>query len=280
MTFIGNVVYSAVSDSHSIQIDLVTGNQTIDLSRSATYLGEDLTIGVSARIDSGLLSAYQFDLVYDANQFSIMSVTDADFFGRLSTPSVGIRYNNASGRLTVLDSLLGGETGIGRTTAGAELLVTITIRVLTDGNKTLVLENAQFTDNSGSVPGIPVSVINNLHSETVAVVSGPNVQNNLDLFTVFPNPYKPNDGDPNTGKSYDGSVGSGIIFLNLPSEVRLKIFTVSGKLVLEETIYNQAQWTWNVRNDRQEALASGVYLYSITSLTTGQTKTGKIMIVQ
>ena len=48
------------------------------------------------------------------------------------------------------------------------------------------------------------------------------------LIQVYPNPFKPNDGDVNNGIPYDGTANSGIIFSNLPANVRIQVYNLKG----------------------------------------------------
>lgn len=82
---------------------------------------------------------------------------------------------------------------------------------------------------------------------------------NLNVI-VYPNPYKPYDGDSTTGYA-----GSGIIFDGLTKDVKIRIFTISGRLVREIDITTDGSFQYDVRNDDGEELASGVYIYIITN---------------
>ena len=84
---------------------------------------------------------------------------------------------------------------------------------------------------------------------------------------VYPNPFKPSDGDTT------------ITFTNLASACTIKIYTLSGELV--KTIYESdgdGQNVWNVKNDAKEELRSGLYIYFIRS--SNDTKTGKLVIIK
>jgi hypothetical protein len=93
------------------------------------------------------------------------------------------------------------------------------------------------------------------------------------LSYAFPVPFRPAGGNP--GRY--GSWADGIRFTNLPSYGRVKIFTVSGELVRDMDIRDNPQ-RWDVKNQTGEVVASGVYIWEITS---GQNrKTGKLMVVK
>jgi subtilisin family serine protease len=86
---------------------------------------------------------------------------------------------------------------------------------------------------------------------------------------VFPNPYKGNGagGEP------------GVMFASLPERATIRVFTLRGTLV--RTIdHNNASGAsrWDLDNDRGEAVAGGVYLYTIES--NGTTVRGKLAVLR
>ncbi|MCK4667763.1 lamin tail domain-containing protein, partial [Candidatus Dependentiae bacterium] len=96
---------------------------------------------------------------------------------------------------------------------------------------------------------------------------------------VFPNPYRPNDGDIITG-----TPDSFIIFNHLPEDVEtIEIYSIAGEKIAtsDDTILiNNAMNTarWNAANVSGSKVASGIYIYVIKSPT--ETKTGKIAIIK
>lgn len=90
---------------------------------------------------------------------------------------------------------------------------------------------------------------------------------NPDNILIYPVPYKPNSG----GK-YDAS---GITFQNIGTNAKIKIFNVAGELVFETT--QSTFFIWNAKNKYGNNIASGVYIYYITS-GEGKTFKGKIAI--
>lgn len=104
---------------------------------------------------------------------------------------------------------------------------------------------------------------------------------NLDSVAVYPIPFKPNDGDPDTGAPYSaGDPNSGIIFDNLPAVVSIKIYTVSGQLVDKfGSDASSGKLQWDVRNEDGRPVASGGYIAAISS--PGQkTITKKIVVIR
>jgi hypothetical protein len=87
---------------------------------------------------------------------------------------------------------------------------------------------------------------------------------------IFPVPYK-----PGSNSMYGGD---GITFLGLSDGSNIKIFNVAGELVYEKTIQNaDKKFLWDVRNNSGKKIASGVYVYYITT-SDGKKLKGKLAI--
>lgn len=130
----------------------------------------------------------------------------------------------------------------------------------TDSNKTV-----RFYNDSGVYVG-------SLNVGSKSFVSSSDlVQNeNEEKLLVYPVPYKPGSG----GK-YDGN---GITFLGLDEGANIKIFNVAGEMVYEKSVQGNSNfYLWNARNNSGSKIASGVYIYYITS-ESGQKIKGKIAI--
>jgi len=92
---------------------------------------------------------------------------------------------------------------------------------------------------------------------------------------AYPNPYK-----PGTGGAFDRSVfGDGIVFQSLPAKAKIRIYDLSGGLVAKlEDADGDGRCLWNVKNEQGGRVASGVYIYLVTS--GGGVKSGKISIIR
>lgn len=102
-------------------------------------------------------------------------------------------------------------------------------------------------------------------SETIGpamVLSG-----NLEDLIVYPNPF-------NLSKEH-----TQINFDRLTIDARIRIFTLTGRLLKEEEVDWQHSWAWDVRNMEGEEVARGIYLWVVTN-TMGGRKTGKIAIIK
>jgi hypothetical protein len=102
---------------------------------------------------------------------------------------------------------------------------------------------------------------------------------NLATFTVYPNPFKPNDGHALTGVEYNGAANTGITFENLPPGSQIRIYTALGELIAEFLTDASGGAQWDVRNRRNDKVASGVYVYIVTA-PNGERRIGKIAVMR
>jgi hypothetical protein len=119
--------------------------------------------------------------------------------------------------------------------------------------------------------------------------------------TVFPNPYRVEarwDAGRNVRDHY-------LWFARLPARCVIRIFTLSGDLVAEAHLDGGAQgpvarglynprtdidtpppalsggsWAWNLITRRNQAAATGLYVWSVEDLATGHFDRGKLLIVK
>ncbi|MDI6736209.1 MAG: T9SS type A sorting domain-containing protein [bacterium] len=91
---------------------------------------------------------------------------------------------------------------------------------------------------------------------------------NLSEVYVYPNPFKP-------------AIHNKITFAKVTDTATIRIFTIVGELVktIEVTPADSGSPTWNGKNESQERVASGIYIYLITT-EEGYKITGKIGIIK
>lgn len=96
-----------------------------------------------------------------------------------------------------------------------------------------------------------------------------------DLSTVYayPVPFRPNAGDA----ARYGSWTDLITFTNLPAYGTIKIYTISGQLVRQLDV-TPPTLKWDVKNSDGAQVASGVYIWEIT--TGSSRKTGKLVVIK
>ena len=93
------------------------------------------------------------------------------------------------------------------------------------------------------------------------------LSDNLEDLIVYPNPFSLLNGHTQ------------INFDRLTIDARIRIFTLTGRLLEEEEVSWQYDWIWDVRNMEGEELARGIYLWIVTN-TMGGRKIGKIAIIR
>ena len=71
-------------------------------------------------------------------------------------------------------------------------------------------------------------------------------------------------------------------FKNVPAQSQLQIFTLSGDLVREINNTNGAVGTlsWDTNNGAGESVASGVYIFKATDLSSGQQSFGRLAVIR
>ena len=82
---------------------------------------------------------------------------------------------------------------------------------------------------------------------------------------VYPNPFRP-------------AKDATIKFLNLPANVKIRIYNVAGELVSTKKDITTGAAGWDGRNDYGKPVATGGYIYIITD-NEGRKKTGKIAVI-
>jgi hypothetical protein len=133
----------------------------------------------------------------------------------------------------------------------------------------------------------------------VMVVPAPRVGERSDGVKVFPNPYRVEaawDAGRNVREHY-------LWFANLPARCTIRIYTLAGDLVYDQGfdgssydgrnargIYNPASdlpgtfsgatFGWDLVTRRGQAVASGLYLWSVEDHGSGKTQVGKVLIVK
>ncbi|MEW5692277.1 MAG: T9SS type A sorting domain-containing protein [Candidatus Hydrogenedentota bacterium] len=104
--------------------------------------------------------------------------------------------------------------------------------------------------------------VNGLTSQfSVFAVGAIPVASNLANVIVYPNPFRPNDGNWQTGVDYNGSAGSGIYITNLMASTEVEVYNVSGQKVYDfVTSANTGTVQWDAKDKNGRYLPSGVYI--------------------
>jgi hypothetical protein len=120
------------------------------------------------------------------------------------------------------------------------------------------------------------------NENSVLVYPGPapSTQENPQTVGVYPNPYR-------AGSYFDSEVGEvelgrKIWFTGLPPHCRIQVFNLNGEVV--KTLIHQneksGQEPWDLLSDPVRAIATGLYVYVVQDLDTGEIQRGKLVIIK
>ena len=113
---------------------------------------------------------------------------------------------------------------------------------------------------------------------------------------VYPNPYRVN-------AAWDGTLESErkLYFYNLPARSEVRIYSVAGEIIAEfthdsDTYNGDIGWfssfsddprvlpggehAWDIQSKANQILSTGLYLYTVKDLSSGEIQTGKIVIIK
>lgn len=96
---------------------------------------------------------------------------------------------------------------------------------------------------------------------------------------VVPNPYRGASAFDNPD---DPELGRKIWFTNLPPRCTIQVFTLAGDLVrtLQHDDPNDGKEAWDVLSEYGRAIASGLYIYVVKNLDSGEIQRGKLVIIK
>ncbi len=123
----------------------------------------------------------------------------------------------------------------------------------------------------------------NENSILVTPGSAPGGASNPNTVGVYPNPYRGSslfDARRPTGEPAE--LGRKIYFTNVPARAIISIYNISGTLVdkLQRDDASTGQVAWDMLSENTRALAPGLYVYAVENLDTGETQTGKLVILK
>jgi hypothetical protein len=102
---------------------------------------------------------------------------------------------------------------------------------------------------------------------------------------AYPNPYRQRDCD--SRRAQDPDLHCNVFFENMPPRGRLFIYTMAGDLVVrfnhpddQNRDDPRGVLRWNTENGRGSQVASGVYIYKIVDLASGQESFGRLAIIR
>lgn len=138
------------------------------------------------------------------------------------------------------------------------------VEISTDGNIQSAQKVTQLNPSLSHQKGISFKV----NHFTLFAIMAHAPKTNLEEVMAYPNPVRPNK----TGSRQD------ITFDNLTDRVRLRIFTIAGRIVRDVENINNS-YTWNLENEQGERVQSGVYFYLFTD-DNGSKAKGKFAIIR
>jgi len=136
---------------------------------------------------------------------------------------------------------------------------------------------------------------------SITVIPGTEVQKDVGTIAVVPNPYRGNEYYQNYNPAWEKPSGGislnnvnnnyeatwleqdrRIQFINVPSPSKIIIYTLSGDLV-RTLFHNDDQKgyiDWNLTSNVGQTIASGIYLFTAESQSTGNIQVGKFVVVK
>ncbi len=154
------------------------------------------------------------------------------------------------------------------------------------GSEVFEVESLESSPNVNAVrvfPGTPVNT--NFGRDGVEYEVG-----------VYPNPYRVN-------AAWDGSLEGErkLYFYNLPAKAEVRIYTVAGDIISEFThdsesytgdigwfssfsddprVLSGGEHAWDIQSNANQILTTGLYLYTVKDMDSGEVQTGKIVIIK
>lgn len=130
-----------------------------------------------------------------------------------------------------------------------------------------------------------------IRGNAISVTPGTSPPDNVGKVAVVPNPYRgdldynatspPWEKPPQTRERWLEQ-DRRIQFVNLPKRCTIKIYTLSGRLV--ETLRHEDETKgfedWNLTSNVNQAVASGIYLFTVKNQENGDVQTGKFVIIK
>lgn len=144
--------------------------------------------------------------------------------------------------------------------------VSLAVWRLDEGGRTWVKQTGALVDAGAKKVSLSVQ-----HFSSYALLAVPDTD--VSLVHAYPVPFRPNAGNP----ARYGSWADQITFTQLPSYGKIRIYALTGELVREMDISPPSQ-KWDLKNSGGEIVASGVYIWKISS--GGNTRTGKLIVVK
>ncbi len=130
-----------------------------------------------------------------------------------------------------------------------------------------------------------------LNKNAVVVVPGTPPPQTVGRVAVVPNPYRgdiaynsynPPWEKPDPSRDRWMEQDRRIQFINLPAHCEIKIYTLAGDLVntIQHRNTERGYEDWNLTSSVGQAVSSGLYLFTVRDLNTGEVQVGKFVIIK
>jgi hypothetical protein len=99
---------------------------------------------------------------------------------------------------------------------------------------------------------------------------------------VYPNPYRAASLFDGRSETNEVETKRRIWFTGLPARCRIQVFNLVGEVVktIEHDDPSSGQHAWNVLSDYDRVIATGLYIYAVEDLDTGEVQRDKLVIIK
>lgn len=130
-----------------------------------------------------------------------------------------------------------------------------------------------------------------INATAIKVVPGPDPQQAVGKVSVVPNPYRgdiayygfnPPWEKPDPTRKIWLEQDRLILFINLPRQCEIKVYTLAGDLVatIQHDDPVKGYEGWNLTSSIGQAISSGIYLFTVENNSSGEVQVGKFVIVK
>lgn len=134
------------------------------------------------------------------------------------------------------------------------------------------------------------STESSVYQSSREVIPGTRVPDTVGEVVVVPNPYRGDVDYTGFNPPWETSPsGRGwmeqdrrLQFINLPPKCTIKIYSAAGDYIntIDHNNPNRGTESWNMTSYVNQAIASGVYLFVVEDLTSGETQVGKFVVIK
>ncbi|GAB4366394.1 MAG: hypothetical protein Kow0042_06230 [Calditrichia bacterium] len=141
-----------------------------------------------------------------------------------------------------------------------------------------------------TVSGFP-SLESSINAGAVKIVPGTTPPQTVGQVAVVPNPYRgdiayqsynPAWEKPDPSRPFWMEQDRRIQFINLPARCEIRVYTLAGDLVttLQHNDPSRGYEDWNLTSAVGQAISSGIYLFTVENLASGEVQVGKFVIIK